>query len=74
MVAGMGKLLWGLWGLGGWGMGLRMCLQPLGLREQGPSARNPDTQLSKGSQGQGSSGCRCSGGMVAGVGLLPLGL
>lgn len=45
-------------------MGLRMCLWPLGLREQGPLARNPDPQLSKGSQGQGSSGPRCSPGWL----------
>lgn len=51
-------------------MGLRLCLRALGLREQSPSARNPDIQFSKGSQGQGSSGHRCSGRMVAGVGWL----
>lgn len=35
-------------------MGCRMCFQGLGPGEQGPPARNTETHLSSGSQGQGS--------------------
>ena len=46
------------------GMGHGMCLWGLGSRELYPPAIDPDTHLSRGSQGQGSGGQRCGGGWL----------
>lgn len=56
----------------GWGVGCASLV--LWLGEQGPLTRKPDTHLSRSSQGQCSSGQRCSGGIVVGVGILLPGL
>lgn len=46
------------------GMGYWVCLWGLGHREQGPPDGIPDTQLSRGSQGQGYGDHRCDGGWL----------